>query len=124
MTGSLALALLSVAFTAGVYAWARGAFALGPDQARTLAFLLLVFTNQAHVYVLRTDGPLWSTPPSRPMLWATGADIAVVALLAAVGVLMAALPWQLIGLVLAATVAFALLLNGVKRFVFRRFRIA
>lgn len=123
MAGSLALALLSVTFAAGFYAWARGAYALGPDQARTLAFLLLVFTNQAHVYVLRIDGALWSMPPSRPMLWATGVDIAVVASLAGIGVLMAALPWPLIGVALAATLAFTLVLNGCKGFVFRRLGI-
>jgi H+-transporting ATPase len=123
MTGALALAALSVGFSAGFYAWARLTQGLDMGQARTLAFLLLVFTNQAHVYVLRTDGPFWSLWPSRALLLATVADVLVVAWMAGHGVLMTALPWALIGWTVLASLVFVPVLDLAKRILFKRFEI-
>lgn len=123
MAGALAMALLSVGFAAASYLWARAAYSLDPAQSRTLAFLLLVFTNQAHVYVLRTDGPMWSARPSTAMLVATVAVIFLVALAAGHGVLMDALPWDVIGLAIVATLAFIPVLDRWKMLVWRRFDI-
>jgi H+-transporting ATPase len=86
-----------------------------------VVFLLLVFTNQAWIYVLRTDGRLWSFAPGRWMLLASTGDIVMVSLLATMGGLMAALPATLVGVLIAACSLFALLLDQAKRIVFPRF---
>ncbi|MEO1766848.1 plasma-membrane proton-efflux P-type ATPase [Thiobacter aerophilum] len=116
-------AALCLVFSFGFYWWGRTAWGLDPAQAQTLAFLILVFTNQANVYVLRCDGPLWSLAPGRWMLRASLADVVAVTLLAGLGLLMAAVPWTLVGVLLGATLGFALILDQVKRFVFPRFAI-
>lgn len=120
---ALLLAGLCLLFSFGFYWWGRAAWGLDAVQAQTLAFLILVFTNQANVYVLRCDGPLWSFAPGRWMLLASLVDVIAVTLLAGLGVLMAAVPWVLILALLGATLAFALTLDQVKRLVFPRFGI-
>jgi H+-transporting ATPase len=79
---------------------------------------MLVFAGQANVYVLRERGPFWSSRPAAIMLLASALDLAVVTSLAVGGVLMTPLPPLVLGLVFAATIAFALVLDGIKRIVF------
>ncbi|MEW6560366.1 MAG: plasma-membrane proton-efflux P-type ATPase [Pseudomonadota bacterium] len=124
MGASMVLAGLSLLFAAGLYVWAR-AQGLGPAQLQTVVFLILVFGNQAGIYLLRSDGPLWQLAPSKWMAAASIGDLVVVCLLAGLGVLMAALPWFVVGTILFATVVFTLLLDVlVKRPLFRYFAIA
>ncbi|MGE0072044.1 MAG: plasma-membrane proton-efflux P-type ATPase [Thiomonas sp.] len=124
MGASAVLAGLSLLFAAGVYVWAQ-AQGLSLAQLQTVVFLILVFGNQAGLYLLRTDGPLWSLAPSRWMAAASVGDLILVCALAGVGVLMAALPWGVIGAILLATVVFTLLLDvAVKRPLLRHFAIA
>ncbi|WP_298289288.1 plasma-membrane proton-efflux P-type ATPase [Thiomonas sp.] len=124
MGASAVLAGLSLLFAAGVYVWAQ-AQGLSLAQLQTVVFLILVFGNQAGLYLLRTDGPLWTLAPSRWMAAASVGDVIVVCALAGAGVLMAALPWGVIGAILLATVVFTLLLDVlVKRPLLRHFAIA
>jgi H+-transporting ATPase len=51
-------------------------------------------------------------------------DIAIVSLLAGLGLLMAALPWTLIAALLLASIALAVVLDTAKRPLFRGFAIA
>jgi H+-transporting ATPase len=124
MGASIVLAVLSLLFAWGVYVWAQ-AQGLSLAQLQTVVFLILVFGNQAGIYLLRSNGPLWSLAPSRWMAAASIGDVIIVCLLAAFGVLMAALPGFVVGMVLLATVVFTLLLDLlIKRALFRRFAIA
>lgn len=123
MGASVVLALLSLLFAAAVYVWAH-AQGLNPAQLQTVVFLLLVFGNQAGIYLLRSDGPLWRLAPSAWMAAVSLGDVLVVCLLAGLGVLMAALPWPVVGAVLLATVVFTLLLDAIKPPLLRRFAIA
>ncbi len=120
---ALVFAALSLAFSFSFYWWARASQGLSAPQLQTVVFLILVFTTQASIYVLRSDGRLWSLPPSRWMLLASLGDVFVVSLLASFGVLMAALPWGLIARLIACVVVFALALDQTKRIVFNRFAI-
>jgi H+-transporting ATPase len=117
------LAAVSLLFSFSIYWWAHGTQGLSPAQLQTVVFLLLVFTNQANIYVLRTDGRLWSMRPSRWMVLASAGDLALVCLLSVAGWLMAALPPLLVAALLAATLGFALLLDQVKSIVFARFSL-
>ena len=87
---------------------------------RTLAFLTIVCGNQATTYNNRERLRLWS---SRPSLWLVGAsavDITFACLLAAAGLMMAPLPPAAIAAVVAASAAFAVLIDFAKVPVFRR----
>ena len=124
MGASIVLAVLTLLFALGLYLWAQ-ARGLSLAQLQTVVFLILVFGNQAGIYLLRNDAALWKLAPSRWMVAASIGDVVIVSLLASFGVLMAALPWWVISVIIAATVMFTLLLDTfVKRPLFTRFAIA
>ena len=102
---------------------ARGVFHLGLAQAQTLIFLMLVFSGQATVYVVRERGRFWGSRPAPWLLAATAFDVIVVSLLAWRGVLMTSLALPYVGLVLGIAVAFMFVMDPVKVAVLRRFRL-
>lgn len=116
-------AALSLLFTFPLYWWVRATQGMSPAQLQTVVFLLLVFTNQACIYALRSNGRLWRFAPGRWMLLASLGDLIAVSLFAAMGWLMAPLPLAMIVGLLAACAGFALLLDQAKRLVFPRFAI-
>lgn len=96
-------------------------FAYDLDHLQTLVFLMLVFTGQANVYLIRERRHFWSSRPSRWMLISTSADIIIVIVLAARGILMSAIdPVAIFGL-LVLVVAVMVPLDVVKVIAFRRF---
>ncbi len=121
MGAATVFGFLSLLFSFSIYWWIRTTQGLAAPQLQTVVFLLLVFTNQACIYVLRTDGRLWSFAPGRWMLLASTGDIVMVSLLATLGWLMAALPATLVAALFVACVLFALFLDQAKRIVFPRF---
>ncbi len=117
------LAGISILFSLGLYEWASVRYALGPNRIHTMVFLLLVFTTQANVYVLRNDDRIWSFAPAPAMVWASIAAMAIVSALAATGIGMAAVPPGLIAAMAALVAAFALILDLTKRVAFRHFQL-
>jgi H+-transporting ATPase len=117
------LAALSLLFSFSVYWWTRNTQDLNPAQLQTVVFLLLVFTNQVGIYVLRSNGRLWSFAPGPWMALISVSDVILVSGLAALGWFMAALPAALVMGLLIACLVFALLLDQAKRFVFPHFSI-
>ena len=97
---------------------------LGIDALRTLAFVVIVFGNQATTYTNRARRHLWSTPPSRWLVLSSAVDVLIASTLASRGLAMAPLPVVVIGSPLAGAVAFAFLVDFVKVPVFRRLEIA
>ena len=122
MGASIVLAGFNLLLAWGLYVWAQ-AQGLSPAQLQTVVFLILVFGNQAGIYLLRSDSPLWSVAPSRWMLAASAGDVLIVGLMAGLGVLMAALPWMVVGAIVLATLLFTLLLDLIKHPLFIRFHI-
>jgi H+-transporting ATPase len=116
-------ATLSLMFTFSLYWWVRTTQGLSPAQLQTVVFLILVFTNQAGIYALRSDGPCWRLAPGRLMLLASLGDLALVSVLGTMGWLMAPLPVGMVAGVLGACAAFALVLDQAKLVVFPRFSI-
>ena len=96
----------------------------GIDALRTLAFLVIVFGNQATTYTNRARKHLWSTAPSRWLVLSSAVDLLIASTLANRGIAMAPLPLVVIGATLAAAVVFAFLVDFVKVPVFRRLEIA
>ncbi|HWD07487.1 MAG TPA: HAD-IC family P-type ATPase, partial [Actinomycetota bacterium] len=99
---------------------ARHVFHLGWPQTQTLMFVMLVFTGQATVYLVRERGRLWSSRPAKLLLTATGCDIVVVSLMATLGILMPAVALLPVLVVLGVAVVSTLLLDPVKVAVLRR----
>ena len=97
---------------------------LGIDALRTLAFVVIVFGNQATTYTNRARQHLWSTPPSRWLVLSSAVDLLLASTLANRGLAMAPLPWVVIAATFAATVAFAFLVDFVKVPAFRRLNIS
>jgi H+-transporting ATPase len=122
-SAALVLAVWKLGFSTGVLAFGRFVLGLPPGQLQTLAFVGLVFGNQALLYVLRERGRLSRSRPSTWVLASSFVDVAVVSVLAVSGVLMAPLPWRVLLAALVAAGGFALLLDQVKRPVFSRFGI-
>jgi H+-transporting ATPase len=89
-------------------------------QTQTLIFLMLVFSGQTTVYVVRERGHFWSSRPGRTLLVASLCDLLVVSALATVGILMTPVAPTLIGGTFALALAFMVLLDQVKRWVVRR----
>jgi len=91
---------------------------------RTLAFVVIVFGNQATTYNNRERRQLWA---SRPSLWLAASsvvDIGIASTLAIGGIAMTRLPVWLVAATLAAAVIFAFLLDLIKVPVFVRLGFA
>jgi H+-transporting ATPase len=90
-----------------------------------LAFLAIVFGNQATLYALRERRRLWSwSASSRWLVLSSVADLLIACTLAAYGIVMTALPALLVAGTLAAPFAFAFLADVAKFPLFSRLRIA
>ena len=97
---------------------------LDPASLQSLAFVLIVFGNQATTYNNRERRHLWSSWPSKWVMVASGADIAAATILAVAGIAMHALPLVLVAGCLGAAVVFAVVLDCLKVPVFRLLKIA
>jgi H+-transporting ATPase len=112
-----------LAFCASVLAF--GAYRMGFDigALRTLAFIVIVFGNQATMYTNRERRHLWSSRPSLWVIVSSIADLLIASTLAVAGIAMTALPAWVVGGTLAAAGVFAILLDLVKVPAFRRLGI-
>ena len=108
--------LLSFGFFYAANDWLR----LPIGQMQTLMFIMLVFTGQANVYLVRERRHFWKSTPSRWMLLGTTADIIVVSILATQGILMAAIPFYLVAISLAAILLYLPLVDTLKLIVFKQ----
>jgi H+-transporting ATPase len=90
---------------------------------RTLAFILIVFGNQATMYTNRERRHLWSSRPSIWLVVSSVADLLIASTLAVGGIAMTPLPaWTVAG-TLAAAAVFAVILDFAKVPAFRRLGI-
>lgn len=113
-----------LAFCIGSLAFGKFEMHLGTGALRTLAFVTLVFGSQATIYAIRERRHLWS---SRPSIWLAASsvtDIMIASVLVVGGFAMTPLVPSVVAGILAAAVAFAVILDLVKVPVFRHFKIA
>ena len=85
---------------------------------RTLAFVVIVFGNQATTYANRERRHLWSSRPSLWLVVSSVADILIASTLAVGGIAMTPLPAWVVAGTLAAAAVFAFMLDFVKAPVF------
>jgi H+-transporting ATPase len=105
--------------------FALGAYRLGFDigALRTLAFVVIVFGNQATTYTNRERRHLWSSRPSFWLVVSSIADLLIASTLAIGGIAMTPLPPLVVAGTLAAAAVFAVILDLVKVPAFRRLGI-
>jgi H+-transporting ATPase len=96
---------------------------LGMESLQTLAFLLIVFGNQATTYTNRARQHLWSIRPSFWLILSSVVDLLIASMLANRGIAMAPLPFPLIAGGLAGAVVFVLLVDVAKIPIFHRLGI-
>jgi H+-transporting ATPase len=106
-------------FCSCVLAFAKFRLGLGLDALRTVAFLAIVFGNQATTYANRARRRIWATRPSKWLVGSSLVDLVIASTLAAFGIAMSAVPLTLVGgmLVTAAVFAFAVDFAKVPMFV-------
>ncbi|MBU6427957.1 MAG: HAD-IC family P-type ATPase, partial [Cyanobacteria bacterium REEB65] len=114
-----AMAAMIMAVELLVFLW--NARYLPLAQLRTLVFLLLVFTSQGAVYLVRERGHFWKSIPSCWMLLASVLDLLVVSSWAIGGILMAPLPAALVGETFCIVAAALAGLDFAKVAIFRLF---
>jgi H+-transporting ATPase len=104
---------------------AIGKFRLGldMDSLRTLAVIVLVFSGQAVLYVVRERRRLWSSRPSFWLVLSSVIDISIIATLATRGILMTPLSPSVVASTIAAAAVFAFVLDQVKHSAFRRLKM-
>jgi H+-transporting ATPase len=103
-----------------------GAYWMGFGIAalRTLAFVVIVFGNQATMYTNRERRRLWSSRPSIWVMVSSVGDLLLASFFAIAGIAMTPLPALVVAGVLLAAVVFAVLVDFIKVPLFRRLRIS
>ncbi|MGO9005305.1 MAG: HAD-IC family P-type ATPase, partial [Beijerinckiaceae bacterium] len=106
-TAGVSMGIGELAFCTSVFAFGACRMGLDIDALRTLAFVVVVFGNQATTYTNRERQHLWSSRPSVWLVVSSIADIAIASILAVGGIAMTPLPALLVAAMLAAAIAFA-----------------
>jgi len=117
------LAGLVLILSFAVFFVGRDTLHLPLRQLQTLVFLMLVFTGQGNVYLVRERNRLWHSMPSRWLILSSAGDIVAVSLMATNGILMAPIPWSLVASLLAIVLSFLFVIDGLKVYVFRQFGV-
>jgi H+-transporting ATPase len=107
-----------------VFAFGKFRLGLGINALQTLAFVLIVFGNQATTYANRERRRIWSSRPSRWVIGSSVVDILIASTFAVCGIAMTPLPLRIVGGALAAAAAFAFIVDVVKVPLLNRLRIA
>ncbi len=124
MEAGFALGSMILILSFGLFFYGRAYLGLSLPQLQTLVFITLVFTGQGTVYLVRERRHFWSSAPSAWMLVSSFADIVIVAMLAARGILMAPLAPAVVMLVLGACVVYLTMVDFIKIAILRRFNYA
>jgi H+-transporting ATPase len=111
-------------FCTAVLAIARFRLGFGIDMLRTLAFVVIVFGNQATTYTNRERQRLGSCRPSRLLVGCSALDLLIASTLATCGIAMSPLPILVVGGTLVSAAVFAFLVDFAKVPLFKRLKIA
>lgn len=118
------MGISELVFCTAVLAIGKFHFGFGIETLRTLAFVVIVFGNQATTYTNRTRQRLWLTRPSLWLVLSSVVDLSIASTMANRGIAMAPLPLLVMGGTLLGAVIFAFLVDIVKVPVFHRLQIA
>ena len=111
---SLVLAFFILILSFGIFFWARDQLQLPLPQLQTLIFIMLVFSGQATVYLVRERRHFWNSRPSRLLLMSSLLDILIVSAMATHGILMVPIPILLVGAVLSFILFYLVIVDFLK----------
>jgi len=111
-------------FCTAVLAVAKFRLGFGIDMLRTLAFLVVVFGNQATTYTNRERQRLGSCRPSPLLVGCSALDLLIASMLATCGIAMSHLPILVVGGTLVSAAVFAFIVDFAKVPLFERLKIA
>src|SRR6202167_2194060 len=114
------MGISELAFGVAVLAVGKFRMGLGIEALQTLAFLVIVFGNQATMYANRTRRHLWAIRPSFWVVLSSAADLLIASIMASRGIVMAPLPLLAVGGTLAGAIVFVFAVDIVKIPVFSR----
>lgn len=117
--GLLAALILVLSFS--VFFAGRDWLHLPLAQLQTLIFVMLVFTGQGNVYLVRERCHFWHSRPGRWLVLASVLDIALVSVLATQGILMTAISPAVVGGLLVVVVLYLVAVDFLKIRIFRYF---
>ncbi len=115
--GAIACLVLVLSFV--VFYGARDWLQLPLPQMQTLIFVMLVFSGQGTVYLVRERRHFWQSRPGGWLLLSSVGDIVIVSLFASRGILMTAIPFRLVAGMLGIVAAFMVVADFFKIRVFR-----
>jgi H+-transporting ATPase len=107
-------------FCAAALATAKFRLAFGVEALRTVAFVVIVFGNQATTYANRGHQRIGSCRPSRWLVGSSVVDLLITSTLAIFGIGMSPVPLAVVGGTLVSAAAFAFVLDFAKVPVFTR----
>ena len=110
-------------FCTAILSFGKYALNQNLDTLRALAFVAVVFGNQATMYTNRERRHLWSSWPSCWVILSSAVDVLIAMTLSVAGIGMSPLPASLVLGTLGGAALFAALLDLVKFPVFRRLNI-
>lgn len=113
---SISLPLLLIAFT--IFEYARVVLRLPLPQLQTLIFVMLVFSGQGVIYLVREHHHFWRSRPGKWLLLSSLFDVLWVTIMAVTGILMAPIPLKLILGLLGILAVFMVALDFLKVRVF------
>jgi len=121
---ALVIAVAWLLFSFGILFMGASIYHLELPELQTLVFVMLVFTGQANVYLVRERGHFWDSMPGRALSLSTLGDIFIVIFLATQGFWMAAITISLVGSVIGMVAIYMLGLDWLKLFVFKKLGVA
>jgi H+-transporting ATPase len=121
--GSVPMGLLQLLFSFGALLYLEKIHPLPLGQIQTIVFLIMVFTGQGVLYLVRTGGHFYSLAPSKYMLLATLGDFVVVSLMASFGILMPKIPYTYVLDLLAISAVYLFFIDYIKIWLFRKFDV-
>ena len=119
--GILSILILILSFS--VFFYARNVLHLALPQLQTLIFVMLVFTGQGTVYLIRERKHFWNSRPSRWLILSSLFDIVFVVVLATQGILMTAISFMLIIELLFIVIAYLFFVDFFKIRLFSYFNL-
>jgi H+-transporting ATPase len=121
--GSVCLALPILVLSFSIFWYAHTALQLPLANLQTLLFVMLVYSGQGTIYLVRERKHFWHSMPSKWMLVGTALDIMVVGLLATQGILMAPISLVLIVELFGIIGLYLILLDFVKTPIFSKLNL-
>ncbi len=119
MVTGLALAALVLVLTFAVFYAGRDLLHLSLPELQTLVFLMLVFTGQGTVYLVRVRGHFWKSRPSRWLAVSSLGAVIVASALALTGTLMTRISAPVVVGLLLGVICYLVLMDLAKIQVFR-----